>query len=127
MNSLRMTGAGSGRARCANCGIPLDSKYFDDSRIDQAPDPGRSVVLARIELPPQYCGILEYFSQFTDRFARDNSLVDTPGIVWSILMNGHPFYPYTQLDHIVNPWGYGSFPVALRLDEGAAIELVARG
>ena len=55
---------------CAMCRIPLDSQYFDESRISEPPGVGSEVVLARFQLPPQYCGVLEYFAQFTDAQAR---------------------------------------------------------
>jgi hypothetical protein len=42
------------------------------------------------------------------------------------LINKRPLYPYTNLDRIVNPWGNGSFPVALRLDENSTVEFLAR-
>lgn len=112
--------------RCVACGKPLDSKYFDHSQIVRVPEPGEQALLARFELPPQYCGVLEYFAQFTNAFAQDSSKVQTPGLFWQLLQNGKPLYPYTPLEHIVNPWGYGSFQVALRLTEGAVIEFVAR-
>jgi hypothetical protein len=35
------------------CGIPLDSQYFDESKIDTAPKLGQERLLARFELPPQ--------------------------------------------------------------------------
>ena len=44
-----------------------------------------------------------------------------------VLTNNRPLYPYIRLDRIVNPWGYGSFPIALRLDENSVIEFVVRG
>jgi hypothetical protein len=31
-----------------------------------------------------------------------------------------------NFDRIVNPWGYGSFQVSIRLDDSATIEFVAR-
>ena len=114
-------------ALCTICGIPLDSEHFDESRVTKAPEIGQEVTLARFELPPQYCGVLEYFSQFTDEYAKDSSKIETPGIQWLILSNNRPLYPYLNLDRIVNPWGYGSFQVSIRLDENATIELVARG
>ncbi|HKE59122.1 MAG TPA: hypothetical protein VKB46_20580, partial [Pyrinomonadaceae bacterium] len=49
---------------CAECGIPLDSQYFDDSSVQAVTQAGDELVLARFELPAQYCGVLEYFSQF---------------------------------------------------------------
>jgi hypothetical protein len=132
----RVLELGSSSALCFNCGIPLDAKYFDESGVvlifsaepgrDVVLEPGREVVLARFELSPQYCGVLEYFSQFTNLCPRDLSQIETPGLEWVILSNGHPLYPYVKLDRIVNPWGFGSFQIAIRLDEGATIEFVVR-
>ena len=53
---------------CAACGIPVDSQYFDDSSVQKPPELGEEIVLARFELPAQYCGVLQYFAQFTDAF-----------------------------------------------------------
>jgi hypothetical protein len=124
----------SSSALCFNCGIPLDAKYFDESgavkldpnlpRLD--PELGREVVLARFELSPQYCGVLEYFAQFTDLYEQNSSQIETPGLEWVILSNGNPLYPYVKLERIVNPWGNGSFQIGIRLDEGATIEFVVR-
>jgi hypothetical protein len=118
---------GTPPASCTVCGIPLDSEYFDESGVAEAPSPGKVAVLARFELPPQYCGVLEYFSQFTDLHAQDPSQIRTPGLEWRILSNNRPLYPYITLDRIVNLWWYGSFPVAIRLDENSVIEFVVRG
>jgi hypothetical protein len=126
MQPARALGRGSASALCFNCGIPLDAKYFDESGVEAVPAFGRDVVLARFELSPQYCGVLEYFSQFTDLYAKDPSQIKTDGLEWVILSNRNPLYPYVKLDRIVNPWGYGSFPIAIRLDEGAMIEFVVR-
>ncbi len=112
---------------CTNCGIPLDAKYFDESGIKDAPGPGEEVLLARVELSPQYCGALEYFSQFTDAWGKDQSQIATPGLQWLLLSNGRPLYPYLQFDRILNPWGFGSFQFSLRLDEGATVEFIVRG
>ena len=60
-------------ALCTACGAPVDSQYFDESSVVLAPVVGETVTLAEFELPPQYCGVLEYFAQFTDEYARDNS------------------------------------------------------
>lgn len=114
-------------ALCAQCGIPLDAKYFDESGVKKPPELGGTVVLARFELSPQHCGVLEYFSQFTDAYAKDPRRIKTPGLAWMILANSRPLYPYLPLKQIVNPWGYGSFPVSIRLDDSAAIEFIVRG
>jgi len=112
---------------CVACGIPVDSKYFDDSSVQVAPGVGEEVVLARFDIPAQYCGVLQFFSQFTDTFAVDNSKITTPTIEWKILISGHALFPYIGLRRIVNPWGYGSFPVNIKVDENSTVELVARG
>jgi hypothetical protein len=114
-------------ALCTACGVPLDSQYFDESSVVCAPKVGEAVVLAEFGLPPQYCGILEYFAQFTDKYERDNSLIETPGIEWLILADGGPLFPYLTLKHIVNPWGNGAFPVAIRLPENTTLRFIARG
>jgi hypothetical protein len=111
---------------CPNCGLPRDYEHFDESGFADTPVPGREVVLARFELPQQYCGLLENFSQFTDLLGRDLSQVETPGLQWIITVNNRPLYPYIKLDHIVNPWGWGSFGVSIRLDENATVEFVVR-
>jgi hypothetical protein len=109
-----------------DCGIPIDSQYFDDARIVNLPGLGLSALLVRVELPPEYCGVLEYFSQFTDLFGRDPTEVKTPGLLWQILANGQPLSPYHQLAAILNPWGFGSFQFSIRLPEGALVEMVVR-
>ncbi len=112
---------------CAKCAMPLDARYFDSSSIAPAPDIASEVVLARFELPAEYCGVLEYFSQWTDAWAADPLQVQTPSVSWSILANRRPLDPYLPWQHIANPWGYGSFPVMLRLEESMTLELIARG
>jgi hypothetical protein len=107
--------------------MPLDAKYFDESSILPVPTAGHFLILARFELPPQYCGVLEYFSQFTDAWAADPTRVQTPALEWTILVNKRPLYPYLQFNRIVNPWGYGSFQVSIRLDDSATLEFVVRG
>jgi hypothetical protein len=114
-------------ALCTSCGVPFDSQYFDDSSVVDAPGVGETVTLAEFELPPQYCGVLEYFSQFTDEYAGDRSKIETFGIEWLILADGSPLFPYLRLDRIVNPWGEGVFPVAIRLQENTTLKFVARG
>ena len=119
--------AGCDTARlCAHCSIPVDAKIFDESGVADAPTSGHSVVLARFDLSPQYCGVLQFFSQFTDFQARDHSQILTPGLLWSLRINQRPFYPYLEMDHIVNPWGFGSFQIALRLEERASVDFLVR-
>lgn len=137
------------KGRCEVCGIPMDAEYFDvsgfvgnlaivgidffscpDSR-NQAetlclPRCGEQAVLASFQLNPQYCGVLIYFAQYTDLYARDNSQILTPGFEWLILQNGKRVFPYTQLEMIVNPWGNNCLPVTIRLDEHAKVEFVLR-
>ena len=109
-----------------DCGIPADSQYFDDARFAALPAVGGTAVLARFELPAQYCGVLEYFSQFTDAWSRDNSAVETPDLLWQILADRQPISPYHQMSTILNPWGFGSFQFALRLPETSVLELIVR-
>jgi hypothetical protein len=109
-----------------DCGVPLDSQYFDHARITSVPTVGKTVVLARFELPRQYCGVLECFSQYTDLFSTDPTEIETPDLHWQLLANRQPLYPYNQLDLILNPWGYGSFPFSIRLPEGSVIEMVVQ-
>jgi hypothetical protein len=110
---------------CPNCGVPRDYEHFDKSGFADTPAPGREVVLARFELQPEYCGLLENFSQFTNQLGHLGQ-VETPGLQWIITVNNHPLYPYIELDHIVNPWGFGGFGVSIRLDENATVEFVVR-
>jgi len=114
---------------CALCGIPLDAQYFDSSRIVSLPGGSeelRNIVLAEFELPPQYCGVLQHFFQFSDLLAADPARIDTPDLEWTIRVNGHPLHPYLGFRHIVNPWGSPCCPVAIRLDEGARLEFTVR-
>ncbi|HEX7296441.1 MAG TPA: hypothetical protein VF251_11845 [Pyrinomonadaceae bacterium] len=112
---------------CAGCGTPVDSQYFDESSVVDVPTAtGDELVLARFELPAQYCGVLQYFSQFTDAFGLNFANIQTPTIEWRLLVNNHALYPYVNLRHIINPWGYGAYPVNIRLDENSTIELIAR-
>jgi hypothetical protein len=110
---------------CPNCGLPRDYEHFDESGFADTPAPGREVVLARFELRPQYCGLLENFSQFTNQLGHLGH-VETPGLQWIITVNNRPLYPYIKLDHIVNPWGFGGFGVSIRLDENTTVEFVVR-
>lgn len=112
---------------CDICGIPLDAEYFDVSGFltgEELPRRGERAVMASFQIHPQYCGVIQCFSQFTDKFANDNSEVHTPGLQWILLRNGQPIFPYHNLESIVNPWGYGNYSFLIRLDENAKIEFV---
>lgn len=123
---------------CPTCGIPLDASIFDDSRVFQIPAPtpggsvespldiGESLELARFELPPEHCGVLLYFAQFTDRYAADPQNVLTPGYEWALLSNGHPLMPWLTFNRIINPWGQAGSPLALRLDAECILSFVIR-
>ncbi len=112
---------------CHICGIPADAGYFDSSSIASAPtQPGEEVVLAKYELHRDYCGVLLYFAQFTDAYARDTAEVETPDLHWQIRCNGQPRDPYLTFNRIINPWGLSGFPIHLRLEEGCLLEFVVR-
>jgi hypothetical protein len=112
---------------CEICGIPSDAGFFDQSSIQPAPNtPGQELVLARYELHRNYCGLLMSFTQFTDLAVGNSPQFTTPGYQWQVRCNGQPRDPYLTFGHIINPWGYGGFPVQLRLEEGCLIELVIR-
>src|SRR5262245_36923401 len=97
MSSVKSPPSQDSRALCTNCGIPVDSQYFDESGVvSPAPAPGEEIVLARFVLHPQYCGVLEFFAQFTDAFAKDPAQIETKGLSWVILSNRRPLYPYLQ-------------------------------
>jgi hypothetical protein len=115
------------RGSCVRCAAPVDSIFFDEASIAPAPPVGQTLVLARVEIAPRYCGVLECFSQFTDRFAVDPSAITTPELRWSLLLNASPLAPYQSLTHILNPWGYGSFRIAIPLRERSRLEFVVRG
>ncbi|MFQ5627342.1 MAG: hypothetical protein ACE5I1_01170 [bacterium] len=114
---------------CDICGIPLDAEYFDVSGIleqTHLPVPGESTTIASFQIHPQYCGVLMCFSQFTDAYAENNSLVETPGLLWQILRNGQPLSPYHKIESILNPWGYNNYSFMIRLDENSKVEFVIK-
>jgi hypothetical protein len=135
---------------CVICGIPVDAEYFDVSGFvgeaqfeiagtphdpfkfydlpppEKLPRRGERMVLASFQLHPQYCGMLTYFSQYTDLYAKDKIQILTPGFEWIILQNGKPVFPYMRLEMIVNPWGFNCLPILVRLDENARVEFVIR-
>ena len=61
-------------------------------------------MLASFQLHPQYCGVLTYFSQYTDLYAGITSRFSRPAS-WGIEQNGKPVFPHTRFELIVNPWG----------------------
>lgn len=111
---------------CPRCGIPIDALAFDESKVVAWPQGARETVLARFDLPAQYCGVLESFFQFTNEHAKDPSKIDTPSIRWRLLIDRHPAAPYPDLTRIVNPWGAYKPSVLIRLSPGARVELVAQ-
>lgn len=112
---------------CHVCGIPADAGFFDESRISPVPaEVGDEVVLVRYELHQSYCGMLVYFAQYTNAYARDPSRVETPDLQWEIRINGYPRDPYLAFNRIINPWGLHGFPMNLRLEEGSLLEFVVR-
>jgi hypothetical protein len=112
---------------CHLCGIPVDAGFFDESTVQDAPQSGEERVLARYQLHRNYCGLLLYFAQFTNRYASDPAQVRTPGYQWQIRCDGQPRDPYLTFDRIINPWGLSGFPIALRLDAGCVVEFVVQG
>ena len=111
---------------CHVCGIPADAGFFDESTVQEAPALGEERVLARYELHRNYCGLLLYFAQFTNRYASDAAQVRTPGYRWQIRCNGQPRDQYLTFDRIISPWGLSGFPIALRLEMGCVVELVVQ-
>jgi hypothetical protein len=111
---------------CHICGVPQDAGFFDESTIKAPPRVGQELVLARYELHRNYCGMLLYFAQFTDRYARNPTEVQTPGYQWQIRCDGQPRDPYLTFDRIINPWGLSGFPIYLRLEAGCILELAVR-
>jgi hypothetical protein len=112
---------------CEICGIPKDAGFFDESSIRDAPTTlGQEQVLANYQLHRNYCGVLMSFAQFTNLSVGNSPQFTTPGYQWQIRCNGQPRDPYLTFEHIINPWGYGGFPVQLRLEEGCLVELVIR-
>jgi len=112
------------RPASLDCAIPLDSQYFDDGQVVSVPGLGVSETVARIELPAQYCGVLERFAQFTDLQSSHPEEISTPGIIWQILANRQPVFPYHSFSLLLNPWGVNCFPVCIRLPAASTIEMV---
>lgn len=125
---------------CEICGIPSDAGFFDESKIIVLRIPkddgtvttvqefgsGQELVLASYQMHRNHCGVLMSFAQFTNQSVGTSPQFTTPGYQWQIRCNGQPRDPYLTFDHIINPWGYGGFPVQLRLEEGCRVELVIR-
>lgn len=113
---------------CQVCGVPMDAGYFDVASIKDAPKKvGDEVELARYELNPQYCGTLLYFVQYAEESTTKKQVIsNTPGYEWLILCNNQPRAPYLPTSLILNPWGYNSPPIQLRLEEGCTLRFVIR-
>jgi hypothetical protein len=112
---------------CHICGTPQDAGYFDVASIKAAPPVGEEVELARYQLNPQYCGTLLYFMQYAEESTtKKQMLSNTPGYEWLILCNNQPRAPYLPTSLILNPWGYNSLPIHLRLEEGCTLRFIVR-
>jgi len=123
---------------CQVCGVPLDAGYFDVANNFQSPPTsvGEEKELARYELHPQYCGTLLYFMQYAEveeeeeesgtKKTKKQVTSNTPGYEWLILCNNQPRAPYLPTSLILNPWGYNSLPIHLRLEEGCTLRFVVR-
>ena len=95
---------------CVTSAVFPKCRFFDESTINAPPRLGHELVLARYELHRNYCGMLLYFAQFTDRYARNPTEVQTPGYQWQIRCDGQPRDPYLTFDRIINPLGFVGFP-----------------
>lgn len=126
MNGVSRLSPAPRRSWDAAGGVPIDAEFFDVSGVQAVPAPGEATVLASFTLPPQYCGVLLYFSQFTDAFARSPEHIETPGLLWMVQSNGTPMHPYIGIEHIINPWGYGSFELGARIEESATLDVVVQ-
>jgi hypothetical protein len=111
---------------CLICEIPKDAGFFDESSIQLAPNPGEERILASFQIQRNYYGVLMSFAQFTDQYAANPSNVQTTDYEWQIRSNGRPLAPYLSFSHIINPWGYGGFPIQLRLEENSLLEFSVR-
>ena len=110
-----------------DCGIPIDSQYFDDAHFADLPDIGASALLARFELPSQYCGVLECFSQYTDLASTGPGGGGNTGTdLANPRQSATAFAVPPSSTAILNPWGYGSFQFSIRLSEAAVVEMVVR-
>ena len=50
----------------------------------------------------------------------------TPGLLWQLRPTDSRSRPITSSTSILNPWGFGSYQLGMRLPEGAVLELIAR-
>jgi hypothetical protein len=108
------------------CRTPVDARYFDETAGVVTVPPSGLVHLARFELPFGYCGALEKFWQFSNIHAHDNAEIATPEIEWLLRINGQPVAPYIGLRTIIQPWGWPTQSIAIRLPVTAVVEFVVR-
>jgi hypothetical protein len=108
------------------CRTPLDARYFDESAGVVTITSAGLLYLARFELPFGYCGALEGFWQFTNAHAQDNAEISTPTIEWLLRINGQPVAPYLGLRTILQPWGWPTPRIAIRLPLNAVLEFAVR-
>lgn len=121
-----MATADRAAAACSTCGSSLDSLHFDAIGFADLPPGGGLVVIAKHELPRQYCGVLEGFQQFLSPAIQDGREVETPGIEWLLRANGRPLDPYIGFTAVLNPWGEAFHRIAISLEEGTVLEMAAR-
>jgi hypothetical protein len=114
-------------ALCASCGTAVGALWFDTIDFQDLPRTDRLITVVRHELPRQYCGLLIGFQQYLDeREFEPAHSVETRHVQWDLRINGRPLDPYFRFNAILNRWGEAVNPVAIALEEGAALEMVAR-
>ena len=114
---------------CPNCGLPRDYEHFDES--------GFASRQRRSSPAVRWCWRASNCRHNTAGCSKISPSLPTcsgaisprsrrPACNGSSQSTNGPLYPYVRLEHIVNPWGYGSFGVSIRLDENATVEFVVR-
>ena len=122
---------------CPNCGLPRDYEHFDESGFadkTRAARPrggagalriaGRNTAgCSKISRSSPTCSGARHLAISSGAISPKSRRPACNGSSWST--DGRSI-PTLRLEHIVNPWGYGSFGVAIRLDENATVEFVVR-
>jgi hypothetical protein len=113
-------------AACPRCGQAIDSRHFDASGFQPLPERGarRCSRVSNSRRNTAACSSSSPNTPTSRRaMPRRSRRRGSNGCCGSIARCSNP---YVQLEHIVNPWGFGSFQLAVRLPEGATVELVAK-